>query len=94
MPRLTEEKFNSIIRNAVETLKPLDGWFPTQRDAELLCDNMDENFEFLIWVVDSNPTRQLTEEQKRIRKYIRDRINKSIVFIAPSGSKSQKTKEG
>ena len=81
MPKLSEKKFNDIVNRVTELREPIMGWFPTEKDAEILCRDMEKNFEFLLWIVDSNPNMSLTDVQKQTRKYIRDKINASITFV-------------
>ena len=81
MPRLTEEKLNEIIDHVTNDLPPIKDWFPTEHDAEVLCSDMEKNFEFLIWITDSNPDMKLNAIQKSTQKYIRKKINESIEFI-------------
>lgn len=58
----------------------ISDWYPSMDDALELTENPVENYEFLLWILESNPEKKLTDEQKEIRQILDEAIRDATVF--------------
>ncbi|MSS36492.1 hypothetical protein [Clostridium porci] len=64
--RISSEKFDAMLERIMDNGHPISGWFPTMEDAKIIIANPIENYEFMIWILESNPNLTLTEEQEAV----------------------------
>ena len=62
--RISSDKFDAMLERIINNGHPISGWFPTMEDARKIIDQPIENYEFILWILESNPDLTLTEEQK------------------------------
>ncbi|MCR5452310.1 MAG: hypothetical protein K6F00_06745 [Lachnospiraceae bacterium] len=57
-------------------------WYPTMKDVDELAKDPEGNFDYILWVLKSNPDRKLTREQKKVeeslKKILRPYVNFSL----------------
>lgn len=59
---------------------PLTGWFPSIDDALELTLNPVENYEFILWILESNPDMELRGEQKEAYQILQDAMKECTEF--------------
>ena len=62
--RISSDKFDAMLERIINNGHPISGWFPTMEDARKIIEQPIENYEFILWILESNPDLTLTEEQK------------------------------
>ena len=64
--KISSDKFDAMLERIIHNGHPISGWFPTIEDAKKIIEKPIENYEFIIWILESNPNLTLTEEQEAV----------------------------
>lgn len=70
-----------MLERIINNGHPLNGWYPTMAEAEEIIQNPIKNYEFIIWILESNPDRELTEEQQSVEKYLQQKLKEYTQLI-------------
>ncbi len=62
--KISSDKFDAMLERIINNGHPISGWFPTMEDAKKIIEQPIENYEFILWILESNPDLTLTEEQE------------------------------
>lgn len=79
--KISPEKFDAMLERIMNNGHPLDGWYPNMTQAEEIVENMIKNYEFIIWILESNPDRELTEDQQSVEKFLQEKLKECTQFI-------------
>lgn len=79
--KLTHKKFSAMLERIADNGHPIENWYPTMEDAEDIAKDPVENYEFILWIVESNPDRELTEEEKEVETYLQKILSEYTEFI-------------
>ena len=78
--RISHEKFHAMLERIVDNGHPLAEWYPDWDEAMELVKDPVENYEFIIWILESNPDRVLTEEQEEVETLLQDTLRQCTQF--------------
>lgn len=78
---MTHEKFSAMLERISSNGFRLENWFPTMDEACRIAQNPIENYEFALWIVESNPDRPLTPDQKEVEKFLQKMLMDCTEFI-------------
>lgn len=78
--KISHEKWDAMLDRITHNDHPITGWFPTMDDALELTLNPVEHYEFIIWILESNPNLELNEEQKEVYKVLQDALRDCTEF--------------
>lgn len=79
--KISPEKFDAMLERITNNGHPLDGWYPTMAQAEEIVQDPINLYEFMIWILESNPDRELTEEQQSVEKFLQQKLKECTQFI-------------
>lgn len=79
--KIPSEKFDSMLERIIKNGHPLDNWYPNMDQAEEIVQEPVKNYEFLIWILESNPDRGLTEDQKLVECFLQEKLKECTQFI-------------
>lgn len=79
--KISPEKFDAMLERIMKNGHPLEGWYPSMAQAEEIAENPVKNYEFIIWILESNPDRELTEVQQSVEKFLQDKLKEYTQFI-------------
>jgi len=68
--RITPEKFDAMLERIMSNGKPIANWYPTMDDVAEISRNPVKYYEFLLWILESNPDQELTEDQIEVEKQL------------------------
>ena len=77
---ISHEHFNAMLERLTGMMHPLTGWFPSIDDALELTLNPVENYEFILWILESNPDMELRGEQKEAYQILQDAMKECTEF--------------
>ncbi|MBT9822274.1 MULTISPECIES: hypothetical protein [Clostridiaceae] len=77
---ISHEHFNAMLERLTGRMHPLTGWFPSIDDALELTLNPVENYEFILWILESNPDMELRGEQKEAYQILQDAMKECTEF--------------
>ena len=69
-----------MLERLTGSMHPLTGWFPSIDDALELTLNPVENYEFILWILESNPDMELRGEQKEAYQILQDAMKECTEF--------------
>lgn len=81
--KISHAKWDAMLERITHTDYPISGWFPTMNDALELTvspERVVKNYEFIMWILESDPDMKLTEEQKEIYEILQEAIKDCTVF--------------
>lgn len=78
--RISHEKFNAMLERIVDNGHPLTEWFPDWEEAVKIAKDPIANYEFMLWILESNPDRVLTEEQKDVEQLLQNALRQCTQF--------------
>lgn len=79
--KITPEKFDAMLERLMDNGHPLEGWYPTMEEALEIVQESIKRYEFIVWILESNPDRELTEEQQKVEKFLQETLKKNTQFI-------------
>lgn len=79
--KISPEKFDAMLERIMKNGHPLENWYPNMEQAEEIAQEPVKNYEFLIWILESNPDRELTEEQQLVEKFLQEKLKECTQFI-------------
>lgn len=79
--KISPEKFDAMLERIMHNGHPLDGWYPNMAQAEEIVQDPINHYEFIIWILESNPDRELTEEQQSVEKFLQEKLKEYTQFI-------------
>ena len=79
--KITHEKFGAMLERISSNGFKLENWFPTMDEARRIAESPIENYEFALWIVESNPDRPLTPEQQEVEKFLQKMLMNCTEFI-------------
>lgn len=79
--KISPEKFDAMLERIMNNGHPLDGWYPSMVQAEEIVQDLINHYEFIIWILESNPDRGLTEEQQSVEKFLQEKLKECTQFI-------------
>lgn len=79
--KISPEKFDAMLERIMKNGHPLENWYPNMEQAESIGQEPVKNYEFLIWILESNPDRELTEEQQSVEKFLQEKLKECTQFI-------------
>lgn len=77
---ISHEHFDAMLARFTNGEHPLTGWFPTVDDALELTLNPVENYEFILWILESNPDIELKGEQEDAYEILQETIKDCTKF--------------
>lgn len=77
---ISHEHFNAMLERLTDGTHLLTGWFPSIDDALELTLNPVENYEFILWILESNPDMELRGEQKEAYQILQDAMKECTEF--------------
>lgn len=69
----------------------IDNWYPSVEQAKKLAQNAVENYEFIFWLVESNP--DFAKRHNDARKILNQALIDAVVFEDTTPAKKRKKKE-
>ena len=79
--RITPEKFDAMLERITGNGHKLTQWYPTLAQAQELAGDPVDNYEFILWILESNPDRELKEDEQEVEAYLKDIQRKCTIFI-------------
>lgn len=79
--RISHEKWSAMYDRITDNGHPLTGWYPTMENAEYLAMDPVGNYEFILWILYSNDRRELSEEERKVEKYLEHVLHDCTEFI-------------
>lgn len=79
--KISPEKFDAMLERIMKNGHPLESWYPNMDQAEEIVQEPVKNYEFLIWILESNPNRELTEEQQSVECFLQEKLKECTHFI-------------
>ena len=70
--KISSKKFAAMLERIINNGHPLEIWYPSMEDVKKIMAEPAKHYEFLIWILESNPNRKLTEEQKKVELLLQD----------------------
>ena len=77
---ISHENFIAMLERLTCRMHPLSVWFPSIDDALELTLNPVENYEFILWILESNPDMELRGEQKEAYQILQDAMKECTEF--------------
>lgn len=78
--KISHDKFHAMMERIVDNGHPLTEWYPDWDEAMELVKDPVGNYEFIIWILESNPDRVLTEEQTEVEILLQDTLRQCTQF--------------
>ena len=78
--KITSEKFDAMLERIINNGYSLSTWYPAMKEALELAEQPVDNYEFIIWILESNPNRELTEEQACVETFLQDLLLRCTQF--------------
>lgn len=79
--RITDEEFGCLLDRILSNGYRLEDWYPTMENAEELTANMRENYQFIVWILESNDEMELNEEQVKVEQFLQEKLKNFITFV-------------
>lgn len=77
---ISHEKWSAMLDRITNNGRPLIGWYPTMEDAKELSKDPVENYEFIIWILYSNDSLDLMEDELKVEEYLELLLNEHTEF--------------
>lgn len=78
---ISPEKFDALLERIMNNGHPLDDWYPNMAQAEEIVQDPINHYEFIVWILESNPDRELTEDQQSVEKFLQEKLKECTQFI-------------
>lgn len=70
LKKITPEKYEAMLERITQNGHRITGWYPTMEEAKELASDPIANYEFILWILESNPERELLEEEKQVEVFL------------------------
>lgn len=79
--KISHKNFDAMLDRIVHNGYPINKWFPSIEEAKEIVQNPKGNYEFMLWIVESNPDIELSDEQMEAERYIQKALQDYTEFI-------------
>lgn len=79
--KISPEKFDAMLERIMKNGHALENWYPNIAQAEEIVQEPVKHYEFLIWILESNSDRELTEEQQSVERFLQGKLKECTQFI-------------
>lgn len=56
-------------------------WYPTMENVNELAQNPQGHFEFILWILESNPEQKLSPEEREVETALQNLLKETVVFL-------------
>lgn len=59
----------------------LADWYPSMESAQKMTSQFTDNVHFIIWILNSPLSRELTEDEKKTRSFLNNELNHKLKLV-------------